>query len=130
QAPVLAGTPLVQGWDFVTGSPCPHDENGHGTAMTAIIVGQGAFSSAAIPYFGAAAGASIMPVRVLDASNTGTEFWLQEGIRYAVRMGAQVINLSLDFARNYTPGASLRDAIALARAYGVLIVAASGNTGD
>jgi hypothetical protein len=83
-----------------------------------------------VPYVGPAAGAAIMPVKVLDASNQGTEFWLAEGIRYAVQSGAEVINLSLDFARNYVPGASLREAIAQARAAGVVVVAASGNTGD
>src|SRR5205807_17397 len=36
----------------------------------------------------------------------------------------------LDFARNYVPGASLRAALAEARAARVVVVAASGNTGD
>src|SRR5207244_12653997 len=69
-------------------------------------------------------------VKVVAAANQGTEFWLAEGIRYAVQAGADVINLSLDFARNYVPGATLRAALADARAAGVVVVAASGNTGD
>jgi len=72
---------------------------------------------------------TILPVKVLDANNQGTEFWLSEGIRYAVHSGAQVINLSLDFARNYVPGAAMRDALAMARDADVVVVAASGNTG-
>lgn len=128
-APVFAATPFAPGWDFINGDAHPDDDNGHGTAMATIIAGQGTFSSAAIPYVGPAAGATILPVKVLDGSNTGTEFALAEGIRYAVRSGAQVINLSLDFARNYLPGASLRDAIARARAANVVVIAASGNTG-
>jgi len=51
----------------------------------------------------------------------GPEFWLAEGIRYAVRHGAQVINLSLDFARNYVPGAAMRDALATARDANVVV---------
>jgi serine protease len=129
QAPVFAATPFAPGWDFVNNGPHADDDNGHGTAMATIIAGQGTFSSAAIPYVGPAAGATLMPIKVLDQSNTGTEFWLEEGIRYAVKAGAQVINLSLDFARNYTPGAALRDAIAKARASNVVVVGASGNTG-
>ncbi|HWE23947.1 MAG TPA: S8 family serine peptidase, partial [Myxococcales bacterium] len=101
QAPVFASTVFAPGWDFVHGDSHPDDDNGHGTAMTSIIVGQGSFSSSAIPYDGPAAGAVIMPVKVLDAANQGTEFWLAEGIRFAVQSGADVINLSLDFARNY-----------------------------
>jgi serine protease len=129
RAPVFANTQFAPGWDFVNGDANPDDDEGHGTAMASIIAGQGSFSSAAIPYVGPAAGAVIMPVKVLDSDNRGTEFWLAEGIRFAVDNGAQVINLSLDFARNYTPGVSLTDAIAHARANHVVLVGASGNTG-
>ena len=129
RAPVFDATQFASGFDFVNDDAHPDDDNGHGTAMASIIVGEGSFSSAGIPYVGAAAGATILPIKVLDSSNRGTEFWLAEGIRYAVAAGAQVINLSLDFARNYAPGATLTDAIARARAQNVVIVAASGNTG-
>ncbi len=128
RAPVFSATSFAPGWDFVNDDAYPDDDNGHGTAMATVIAGQGTFSSAGIPYVGPAAGATLMPVKVLDESNQGTEFWLAEGIRYAVESGAQVINLSLDFARNYAPGAALRDAIATARSAAVVVVAASGNT--
>src|SRR5262249_15615066 len=101
---------------------------GHGTGMATVIAGSGSYTS--IPYVGPAAGATLLPIKVLDANNQGTEFWLEEGIRFAVASGASVINLSLDFARNYPPGAALRDAIAEARASGTVIVAATGNTGQ
>jgi len=129
QEPALQGTPFAPGWDFVNDDAHPNDDNGHGTAMATIIAGQGSFSSAAIPYVGPAQGVTILPVKVLDANSQGTEFWLAEGIRYAVQSGAQVINLSLDFARNYVPGAAMRDALAKARDADVVVVAASGNTG-
>src|SRR5207237_6862164 len=130
RAPVFDATQFAAGWDFVNGDAHPDDDNGHGTAMASIIAGQGSFSTSAVPFVGPAAGAIILPVKVLDAANQGTEFWLAEGIRYAVQAGADVINLSLDFARNYVPGAALRSALAEARAAGVVVVAASGNTGD
>jgi hypothetical protein len=129
RAPAFAATQFAAGWDFVNGDDHPDDDNGHGTAMATIIAGSASFSSAAIPYVGPAAGATLLPVKVLDAQNQGTEFWLQEGIRYAVASGASVINLSLDFARNYVPGAGLGEALAFARDNAVVIVAASGNTG-
>src|SRR5262249_25267321 len=128
RAPALAGTRFASGWDFVNGDANPDDDNGHGTAMATVIAGAGSFSSAAIPYVGPASGATLLPIKVLDANNQGTEFWLQEGIRYAVAAGANVINLSLDFARNYIPGAGMCDALARTRDGGVVIVAASGNT--
>ncbi len=130
RAPVFDATQFAPGWDFVNNDAHPNDDNGHGTAMASILVGRGSFSSAAIPYVGPAAGAIILPVKVLDSKNRGTEFWLAEGIRYAVAAGAQVINLSLDFARNYVPGPVMTDAIARARASNVVIVGASGNTGS
>src|SRR5258708_1926579 len=98
--------------------------------MASIIAGRGTVSTISIPYVGPAAGATLMPVKVLDANSRGTEFWLEEGIRYAVSNHAHVINLSLNFARNYVPGAALRDAIAAARDAKVVVVGASGNTGD
>src|SRR5262249_46563764 len=126
QAPALGATRFAQGWDFVNDDAHPDDDNGHGTGMATIIAGSGSFSG--IPAVGPAAGATLLPIKVLDANNQGTEFWLEEGIRYAITSGASVINLSLDFARNYVSGGGLRDAMAEARAAGVLIVAASGNT--
>ncbi len=130
RAPVFDGTQFAPGWDFVNGDSHPDDDNGHGTAMASIIAGAGTFAAAGVPYVGPVNGATLMPVKVLDAGNQGTDFWLEEGIRFAVRSGAQVINLSLDFARNYVPGAALRSAIAAARAANVVVVAAAGNTGD
>src|SRR5260370_21152053 len=129
QAPVFSSTDFAAGWDFVNNDAHPNDDNGHGTPMAGILAGPGSFSTAAIPFVGAGAGAMILPVKVLDSANQGTEFWLAEGIRYAVNARADVINLSLNFARNYVPGAALRDAFAQARAAGVVVVAASGNTG-
>jgi len=130
RAPALAGAAFAPGWDFVHGNAFPDDDNGHGTAMATIIAGAGAFSPSSIPYVGPASGATLLPVKVLDAQNQGTEFWLAEGIRFAVGSGARVINMSLDFARNYVPGVSLRSAIAAAREANVVLIAASGNTGD
>src|SRR5229473_2039641 len=98
-APVFATTKFAQGWDFVNNDAHPNDDTGHGTAMASIIVGAGSFSSSAIPYVGSASGAVIMPVKILDATNQGTEFWLAEGIRYAVQSGAEVINLSVGAVR-------------------------------
>src|SRR3989442_8072534 len=69
RAPVLASTQFAPGWDFVNGDAHPNDDNGHGTAMASIIVGQGSFSSSAVPYVATAAGAVILPVKVLDAAN-------------------------------------------------------------
>jgi subtilisin family serine protease len=67
-----------------------------------------------------------MPVRVLDCEGSGNSIDLAQGIRYAVANGADVVNISLG---GDTDSQIVREAVAEARERGVLIVAASGNSG-
>ena len=120
QAPDLAGTPISPGWDFVNNDAHPDDDHGHGTHITNII----AASATIVPM---APQATIMPIKVLDAGNMGTELALAEGIRYAVDHGAHVINMSLAFPPGYFPSRFLQDAIDYAEAQNVVMVAAAGN---
>src|SRR6185369_7369883 len=68
----------------------------------------------------------VMPVKVFNGPNA-FDSDIAVGIRYAVQHGAKIINLSLG-----GPGDSpmLHDALAYAASRNVVIVAASGNTGD
>lgn len=113
---------FVPGYDFVDDDDHPHDEHQHGTHITSLIAGQGA-----VP--GGAPGVKVLPVRILDASNTGTEWSLIEGIHFAIEEGAQVINLSAAFRVGYVPSAALTEALDAAREAGVVVVAAAGNDG-
>jgi hypothetical protein len=120
QAPDLAATPFAAGYDFVNNDAHPDDDHGHGTHITNII----AASATIVPM---APQATIMPIKVLDAQNMGTELALAEGIRYAVDHGAHVINMSLAFPPGYFPSRFLQDAIDYAEAQNVVMVAAAGN---
>ena len=124
QAPDLAGTSFVGGWDFVDGDPHANDENGHGTHVAGSVA-----QTTHDGYGGAgvAPGASIMPLRVLDAAGSGSDFVVAQAIRFAADHGATVANLSLG-----GPSSSgvLRDAVAYANGKGVVVVAAAGNEGD
>ena len=70
-----------------------------------------------------------MPVRVLDSQGEGEASTIAEGVRYAVKHGARVINLSLEFSSNVTASdiPELIEALRYARRRGVLVVAAAGN---
>jgi serine protease len=113
--------------DFVGNDQLPLDENGHGTHVASTIA-QATNNRKGLT--GVAYGASVMPVRVLNRKQLGTASDIGRGIRYAVQNGADVINLSLEFAPavkqcSQIPGVC--DALRLASNQGVVVVAAAGN---
>ena len=120
QAASLADTTIVAPADFVDGDELPLDEHQHGTHIASTIVGSGAIE-------GVASGASLMPVRVLDADNQGTEYALVQGIYHAIDNGADLINLSLSFRPGFVPSPLLLEALVAADDAGVLVFAATGN---
>ena len=120
--PSLQSVSFEDGVDLVDGDDLPLDEHQHGTHITSLIASDG-------DVMGVAPGVSIMPVRVLDENNQGTEYALIEGIRYAVTQRVDVINMSLAFPPGYVPSVGLRDALRLAHSSGVIMVAAAGNDG-
>jgi serine protease len=117
---------FVRGYDFVDDDAQPHDENGHGTHVASTI-GEGTGDSVAVT--GLAYGARIMPVRVLDRLGEGDSAAISEGIRFAARRGAQVINLSFEFGSQVTRSEipDIISALRYARRRGSLVVAAAGN---
>jgi serine protease len=71
--------------------------------------------------------ASLMPVKVLDSSGSGSISGVANGIVWAADNGADVINLSLG---SVSGSSTLKAAVDYAYNQGVLIVAAGGNCGD
>lgn len=127
--PDLKGS-LVPGIDLVDGDGVPDDPNGHGTAVAGIIT---ANTGNGIGIAGAAPGAKVMPVRVLDEKGRGSPVVAARGVRWAYRHGADVINLSLGttspIARALGPSGPLARAIVAAVARNVTVVTAAGNAG-
>jgi serine protease len=129
RSPDFNTTRFAAPYDFVARNRYPLDRQGHGTFVTGTIAestGNG-FGLTGIAY-----GATIMPVRVLDANGWGDAATISRGIRYAVRNGARVINLSLEFDPSVTAGEipSILSAIDYAHRHGVVVVGASGNEGE
>jgi serine protease len=128
RSPDFTALEFVRGYDFVSRNPFPNDRNGHGTFVASTIAeatnnGRG--------LTGLAFGARLMPVRVLDSQGEGEASTIAEGVRFAVRHGAQVINLSLEFSPGVTASdiPELIEALRYARRRGVLVVGAAGNEG-
>lgn len=129
RSPDFAGTRFVAPWDFVDGTPFPVDRNGHGTHVAGTIAEA---TNNGVGVSGLAWGATIMPVRVLDAHGYGDATTIAKGIRYAVRHGAKVINMSLEFSTSVR-GSEIPDitaALRYANKRGVVVVGSSGNEGE
>jgi serine protease len=126
ESPDFIGTRFVAPHDFIAGNRFPLDREGHGTFVAGTVAEA---TNNANGLTGIAYGASIMPVRVLDANGDGPSSVIAQGIYYAARHGARIINLSLQFDLQYGPSdiPDVLDAIRFAQRRGVLIVAAAGN---
>jgi serine protease len=126
RSPDLVGTRFVRGYDFVRHSDSPLDRNGHGTHVASTIAEA---TNNGISLTGLAYNARIMPVRVLDSQGEGDAATIAEGVRFAAKRGAKIINLSLEFSSDV--GAAeipeLLSALQYAHRLGALVIAASGN---
>ncbi|MEO6858123.1 MAG: S8 family serine peptidase [Solirubrobacteraceae bacterium] len=131
RSPDFGNTHFVAPYDFIADNRFPLDRNGHGTFVAGVV---GESTNNNIGLTGIAYGASIMPVRVLDAGGLGDENTIARGIRYAVTHGAQVINLSLEFLPNEVSSSNqipeIVSAINFAHRRRVIVVGAAGNDQD
>ncbi|WP_166245084.1 S8 family peptidase [Paenibacillus turpanensis] len=114
---------IVAGYDFVNGDSNANDDNGHGTHVAGIAAGIGNNGRGIA---GVASGAKIMPIKVLNASGSGTSYAIVSGMRYAADRGADVLNLSL--GSSSACSSAYQDAINYVRSRGAVVVAASGNS--
>jgi thermitase len=109
------------------------DDRGHGTQVTGVIA---ADKNNNIGIAGAAPEVTILPIKantiLIDSTGKATptssfrDSSIIDGILYAIEQGADIINISVANT-SYNP--LVQQAINQAEAAGVLVVAASGNTG-
>lgn len=119
----FGSTTFTAGYDFVNCDTDPYDDHGHGTHVAGTIA-EATNNSEGVA--GLAYGATIMPLKVLSASGSGTSADIADAIRWAADKGANVINMSLG---SPFPDAVIRSACMYASKKGVVIVAAAGNSG-
>jgi subtilisin family serine protease len=110
-----------RGWDWVDGDNVPEDANGHGTHVAGTI----AAARDATGISGVAPDARIMPLRVLDASGSGSSSAVANAFAYAGDLGIPVVNASLG-----SSGLSRAQRDAIAGHPNTLYVVAAGNDGQ
>lgn len=99
----------------------PNDRNGHGTHVASLIAANG---DNQFGITGVSWGVKIMPIKYLDDQMYALTENAAPAIRYAVDMGAHIINCSWGSA---LPSDSLKEAILYARSKNVLLIAGAGN---
>ncbi len=117
----------IHGWDFVNNDNLAQDDNGHGTHVSGIINAK-ANNNTGIA--GVAPDAKILPLKVLNAAGSGFISSIISAINYAVKLGVQVINMSLGVLRKYLSSTDLKNfqgAVNNAKAKGIIVVSAAGN---
>src|SRR4051812_5770443 len=106
--PDLSGA-LLPGCTFLPypatcGPTSASDDNGHGTHVAGTIA---ATTDNGVGVAGLAWGASILPLKALDSTGTGSWFSIADAINYAAtQTGVRVINLSLGSDPGFPPDAS------------------------
>ncbi|QWZ10735.1 S8 family serine peptidase [Nocardioides panacis] len=128
------GRAVLPGTSFVPGAPTD-DLLGHGTGVAGIIAARYVRGSALI---GVAPEAKILPVRVFqDEDSTGTQpvayppdtGRMAAGIAWAVRHGADVVNVSMSTRPSDAALPRLKAALDLAHRKDVVVVASGGEPG-
>ncbi len=126
---ILGGAAQFFG-DFLDIDDLPEDDVGHGTHVAGIIVAKGL----RMP-LGVVPRCKLIPVKVLGALRRGEVTVgaglidnINNGIKWAVDQGADVINMSLGI-KHQQGGLPHEDVIRYALSRGVTVVAASGNDG-
>lgn len=112
----------INGWNAYDQSANVNDDNGHGTQMAGII----AAASNTVGIAGLAFSSRVIPVKVLNAEGVGTSSSIIDGINYAVRNRASVINISVTSVMD---DAAVKGAIEFASTFNVTTVAPMGNDG-
>jgi subtilisin family serine protease/subtilisin-like proprotein convertase family protein len=130
QDPYLVGASTVSriddlvGWNFVSNTNNPFDDNGHGTHVAGTI---GAMGNNGVGVAGVAWQAQLAALKFLSASGSGSISAATAAVYYAVANGLDITNNSWGgggFSQSFA------NALSVANAAGQIFVAAAGNNGS
>ena len=114
---------VAKGYDFVNNDTSAADDNGHGTWVAGIIAANAndGYGIAGISWTD-----RILPVKIMNASGTGSTADLAAGIIWAADKGADVINMSVG---GFPYSQAIQDAVNHAWSKGAVLIGAAGNNG-
>jgi thermitase len=112
------------GWNVITGKGSGEDDNGHGTHVSGIIGGRGNNGTGVA---GICWSATIVPVKFMNSQGKGSTSDAIDGMEYAAKKGAKIINASFGCPSS---SESLHDAVDYVQDKGVLLVVAAGNDSE
>jgi len=116
----------LHGYDFVNNDNNPMDDHGHGTHCAGTVAGDGTSGSQT----GMAPEASIMCIKLLDSSGSGSESVCWTAIEFAVDNGADVLSMSFGWQHSWgTNRTAWRNAMDYVYAADVFASVAAGNEG-
>ncbi|MGB1461457.1 MAG: S8 family peptidase [Candidatus Thalassarchaeaceae archaeon] len=125
--PDLRGVEL-KGWrDSINGVGEPYDDEGHGTAMTGIIVSDGGLD-------GVAKEVELLVAKAINDEGQGTDETVSDSVDWCVQQGADIISLSLggsqSFGSDFITTDELERSVDDALDSGVFVVSSAGNDGE
>ena len=113
-----------RGWDWVNNDNNPTDDHGHGTNCTGII---GSSANNAKGYAGVNWNSKMMPLKVLNSTNSGTYANMANSLYYAANNGAKIVSMSIGGTSSST---LLANAISFLKTNNVMLVACMMNNNN
>ena len=119
---------VLKGWlDSVNGIDEPYDDEGHGTAMSGIIVADGGLK-------GISRGVDLLVAKAIDHEGQGDASSVANSVDWCVQQGADIISLSLGGGQSFGSGFfttdELEQSVDEALDSGVFVIASAGNDGE
>ena len=119
---------VLKGWlDSVNGLDDPYDDEGHGTAMSGIIVADGGLK-------GVSKGVDLLVAKAIDDEGQGDSSSVANSVDWCVQQGADIISLSLGGGQSFGSGFfttdELEQSVDEALDSGVFVIASAGNDGE